>query len=70
MSPSERSECALWITWLSDNADPGGEEFNIGQLLQECLEEMNAGNKDKWKCETSSSLLVGAETFGIANVDM
>ena len=58
MSPSQRSECALWITWQSDNADPGGEEFNIGQLSQECLEEMNAGDKDTWKCET----------FGIANV--
>ena len=64
MSPSELSECALWIegpTWLSDRADSGIEEFNIGQLPQECLEE-------KWICETSSSLLVGAETFGVANV--
>ena len=40
----------------------------MGQPLQECLEEMNAGDKDKWKCETSSSLLLGAETIGIANV--
>ena len=71
MSPSEQSECALWIegpTLLNDNADSGSEEFNIGQLLQECLEEMKAGDKDKWKCETSSSLLVGDETIGIANV--
>ena len=71
MSPSELSECTLWIegpTWLSDKADSGIEEFNIGQLPQECLEEMKAGNKENWICETSSSLLVGAETFGVANV--
>ena len=71
MSPSELSECALWIegpTWLSDNAESGSEEFNIGQLPQECLEEMKAGDKEKWKSETSSSLLVVAQTIGIANV--
>lgn len=71
MSPSEPSECALWIegpTWLSDNAESGSEEFNIGQLPQECLEEMKAGDKEKWKSETSSSLLVVAQTIGIANV--
>ena len=71
MSPSQLSECALWIegpTWLSDNAESGSEEFNIGQLPQECLEEMKAGDKEKWKSETSSSLLVVAQTIGIANV--
>ena len=71
MSPSELSEFALWIegpTWLSDKADSGIEEFNIGQLPQECLEEMKAGNKEKRICETSSSLLVVAQTIGIANV--
>lgn len=71
MSPSELLECALWIegpTWLSDNAESGSEEFNIGQLPQECLEEMKAGDKEKWKSETSSSLLVVAQTIGIANV--
>ena len=71
MSPSELSKCALWIegpTWLSDNAESGSEEFNIGQLPQECLEEMKAGDKEKWKSETSSSLLVVAQTIGIANV--
>ena len=57
MSPSELSECALWIegpTWLNDNAETGSEEFNNGQLPQECLEEMKAGDKEKWKSETSS----------------
>jgi len=71
MSPSELSECALWIegpTWLNDNAETGSEEFNNGQLLQECLEEMKAGDKERWKSETSSSLLVAAETIGIAKV--
>jgi len=64
------SECALWIegpTWLSDNAESGSEEFNNGQLPQECLDEMKAGDKEKWKFETSS-LLVAAETIGIAKV--
>ena len=71
MSQSELSECALWIegpTWLSDNAESGSEEFNIGQLPQKCLEEMKAGDKERWKSETSSSLLVVAETIGIGNV--
>jgi len=70
MSPSELSECALWNegpTWLSDNAKSGSEEFNNGQLPQECLEEMKVGDKEKWKSETSS-LLVAAETIGIAKV--
>ena len=68
ISPAELSVCALWIegpTWLSDNAESRSEEFNNGQLPQECLEEMKAGDKEKWKSETSSSLLVAAETFGI-----
>ena len=71
MRPSELSECALRIegpTWLNDNAETGSEEFNNGQLLQECLEEMKAGDKERWKSETSSSLLVAAETIGIAKV--
>lgn len=71
MSPSELSECALWIegpTYLSDIAESGSEEFNIGQLPQECFKEMKAGDKEKWKSETSSSLLVVAQTIGIANV--
>ena len=70
MSPLELSVCALWIegpTWLSDNAETGSEEFNNGQLPQECLEEMKAGDKEKWKSEMSS-LLVAAEIFGVANV--
>ena len=39
MSSSELSECALSIeepTWLSDNTETGSEEFNNGQLPQEC----------------------------------
>ena len=71
VSPSELSECSLWIeglTWLNDNAETGSEEFNNGQLPQECLKEMKAGDKEKWKSETSSSLLVAAETVGMAKV--
>ena len=70
MSLSELSVCAFWIegpTWLSDNAETGIEEFNNGQLSRECLEEMKAGDKERWKSETFS-LLVEAVTFGIANV--
>ncbi|XP_022807946.1 uncharacterized protein LOC111344944 [Stylophora pistillata] len=71
VSPSELSVCALGIerpTWLSDNAETGGEEFDNGQLPQECLEEMKARDKEEWKSETSSSLLVVAETISIANI--
>ena len=69
--PLELPECALWTegpSRLSENAETGREEFNNGQLPQECLEEMAAGDKEKWKSETSSSLLVRAETIGIAKV--
>ena len=71
MSPSELSECSLWIkgpAWLNDNAETGSEEFNNGQLPQECLEEMGAGDNEKKKSEASSSLLVAAETIGMAKV--
>ena len=40
------------------------------QLPQEYLEEMKAGGKEKWKAETSSSLLVTAEPTGIAKIMM
>lgn len=70
LSPSELSVCALWIegpTWVSDNAETGSEEFDTGQLPQQCLEEMKARDKEEWKSETSS-LLVVAETISIANI--
>ncbi|XP_022792234.1 uncharacterized protein LOC111331393 [Stylophora pistillata] len=72
LSPSELLVCALWIevpTWLSGNAETGSEEFDTGQLPQECLEEMKARDKEEWKSETSSSLLVVAETISIANIE-
>jgi len=70
MRPLEMSECALWIegpTWLSDNAESGSGEFNNGQLPQDCLDQMKAGDKETWKFETSS-FLVAAEAIGIAKV--
>ena len=69
-SPLELSECALWIegpTWLTEDEESENDEFNNEQLQKECLEEMKAGDKEKWKVETSSSLLVTAEATGITN---
>jgi len=71
MSPLELSECALWIegpTWLTEDEESENDEFNNEQLPLECLEEMKAGDKEKWKVETSSSLLVTAEATGIAKI--
>ena len=71
MSPLELSECALWIegpTWLTEDEESENGEFNNEQLPQECLEEMKAGDKEKWKVETSSSILVTAEATGIAKI--
>lgn len=71
MSPLELSECALCIdgpTWLIENEESGNEELNDEKLPQERLEEMRAGDKEKCKIETSSSLLATAEAIGIANI--
>ena len=73
MSPLELSECALWIggpTWLTEDEESASEEFNDEQLPRECLDEMKVGDKEKWKAETSSSLLVSADqgTVGIATI--
>ena len=71
MSPLELSESALWTegpTWLNENGESGSDEFNSERLPQECLEEMKAGDREKWKSETSSSLLVTAEAVGIAKI--
>jgi len=71
MSPLEPSECALWIegpTWLTEDEESENDEFNNDQLPQECLEEMKAGDKEKWNVEISSTLLVTAEATGIAKI--
>ena len=71
MSPSGMSECVLWIDgpkWLVEYEETSEEEFNSAQLPEECLEEMKAGDKEKWQIEASSSLLAAAETIGMAQV--
>ena len=71
MSPSGMSECVLWIDgpkWLIEYEETSEEEFNSAQLPEECLEEMKAGDKEKWQIEASSSLLAVAETVGVAQV--
>ena len=61
----------MWIegpTWLTEDAESENDEFNNEQLPQECLEEIKAGDKEKWKVETWSSLLVTAEATGIVKI--
>ena len=71
MSPSEMSECVVWIDgpkWLIEYEETTEEEFDSTLLPEECLKEMKAGDKEKWQIEASSSLLAAAEAVGTAQI--